>query len=99
MKRYTKTCAHVVDFVCGSVVILACIAVTGAILLGGCARVEFTGGSTHRLEGEARVVLAVDFSVCDDLPTEDKVECIKALLEILKEANKKDEPTFPGIGW
>ena len=96
MKRYTKIYAYVIDF---ADVVLALIVVTGIILLGGCARVKFTGGSTHKLEGEAKVVLVVDFSVCDGLPPEDKVECIKALLEILKEANKKDEPTFPGIGW
>ena len=80
----------------------ASIVILGLVLLAmhGCARVDFSGGSTHSIEGEAtvRVVVGVDTTPCDKLPAEDQVECIKALVELAEVLQEKDKPTaFEGI--
>jgi hypothetical protein len=59
----------------------------------GCGKLDST--HTVRAEGRAEIVHIVDikFEVCDDLPTQDKVECVQTLLEILKEAVKLNTST------
>lgn len=58
------------------------------LLLAGCGgtyKVKTSGSSTveHKI--------TIDFSVCDQLPEEnDRVECIKVLLEILRQAREKE---------
>jgi hypothetical protein len=47
-----------------------------------CARID--GGTTHKVEGEATVRVAFDFSVCDGLPEDARQECIMVLLDLIK---------------
>ncbi len=60
-----------------------------AFLLAGCGgtyKVKTSGSTTveHKI--------TVDFTVCDQFPKEeDRVECIKALLEILHQAREKEK--------
>lgn len=65
------------------------------ILLTSCG-VRASGTTTHRVEGEATVRVVVDVSLCDSLKNEDKLECIKTLLEIMKAASESGQP--PAIG-
>ena len=56
--------------------------------------------STHTVQGEAtvKIVVSVDTTVCDDLPTEDKQECIKSLVDLATAATKTQQETgFSGI--
>lgn len=54
------------------------------VLFGaGCARVD--GGTTHRVEGEAKVRVIVEFPLCEALEDpEAQQACIEALLEALE---------------
>lgn len=56
---------------------------TFSFLLTGCG-MKASGGTVHRVEGEATVRVTFDFSVCDDLPEDARQECIMVLLDILK---------------
>ena len=56
--------------------------------------------STHTVQGTAtvQIVVSVDTAVCDDLPAEDKQECIKSLVELATAATKtQEESGFNGI--
>ena len=55
-----------------------------------CCGVKASGTTTHRVEGEATVRIVVDVSICDSLEGADKIECIKAIVKILEEANSKE---------
>lgn len=52
-------------------------------MLAGCG-MKASGGTVHRVEGEAVVRVTFDFSVCDGLPDDARQECIMVLLDILK---------------
>lgn len=58
------------------------------ILLAGCGgtiKVKNSGSSTV----EHKII--IDFTVCDQFPKEeDRIECIKALLEILRQVREKE---------
>lgn len=57
------------------------------MLLTSCG-VNGSSNSTHKLEvsGNAEIEhrIVIDFEVCDDLPDQDKAECIDKVLEALK---------------
>lgn len=72
------------------------IMVLGLVLImaHGCANVEVKGKTTHTVQGEAtvRMVVEVDTTICDELPAEDRLECIEALIDLAKMLSEKDEP-------
>ena len=71
-----------------------------SLALVGCGRVEATGGTTHKVEGEARIVVTVDVSVCDKVPEQARVDCVGDVLEILQKLEGKTdgpESQFPGF--
>jgi hypothetical protein len=47
-----------------------------------CAKVS--GGTTHRVEGEAVVTVKLDIGICNGLPEDARQECILLILDILK---------------
>lgn len=58
--------------------------------------------STHTVQGEAtvRVVIGVDLAVCEQFPEgSERLECIRALIDLAKIANETDEQEegFGGI--
>ena len=70
------------------------------LVLAGCGRIEATGGTTHRVEGEARIVVTVDVSVCDKVPEQERADCVSDVLEILQKLEGKTdgpESQFPGF--
>jgi hypothetical protein len=77
------------------------IVVLGLVLImaHGCANVEVKGKTTHTVQGEAtvRMVVEVDTTICDELPAEDRLECIQTLIDLAKVLSEKDEPAFGGI--
>lgn len=71
-----------------------------SLALVGCGRVEATGGTVHRVEGEARIVVTVDVSVCDKVPEQERVDCVSDVLAILQKLEGKTdgpESQFPGF--
>lgn len=64
-------------------VIAACIL---SLVLGGCGSI--TDDSTHKIEvgGDATIThrFEIDTSMCDELPKEEKIECIRTLLDVLE---------------
>ena len=70
-----------------------------SLLLVGCG--YGPRSSTHTVQGEAtvRVVVEVDVSVCNELPQEDRADCIKNIIELAKAANTaKDDEEPKGFG-
>jgi hypothetical protein len=69
-----------------------------SLLLVGCG--YGPKSSTHTVQGEAtvRVVVEVDVSVCNELPQEDRAECIKNIIELAKSANAAKEQEPEGFG-
>ena len=66
------------------------------LVLTGCGAAD----TEHEVRGDStvKVVLGVDYSVCEQLEPELKSECIQTLLELLKAAAEGEEKTaFPGI--
>jgi hypothetical protein len=57
------------------------------LLSVGCGRVGVSD-SKHEVGGEAtvRIVVGVDVKVCDDLSSAERLECIKAIVELAKAA-------------
>jgi hypothetical protein len=58
--------------------------------------------STHTVQGEAtvKIVVGVDLTVCDQFPeSSERLECIKALLDLAKIMNETDdeESGFEGV--
>jgi hypothetical protein len=56
----------------------------------GCGKFPIETRHTVRAEGTATIVhkIDVDFTICQDLPAEEKIACVETLLDILKEAVK-----------
>lgn len=68
-------------------------------LLTGCIDVS---DSKHEVGGEAtvRIVVGVDITACNELPPEDKLECITTMLEIVKmmeESQDQDSDNLSGL--
>lgn len=66
-----------------------------ALALTGCRQdVKVSGGTTHKVEGEAKVVLAIDISICDEIENQiAKQDCIAQVLSILTKAQEQaDQP-------
>ncbi len=69
----------------GWVVLVVALGLIVGGTLGGCrseSRVVFEG------EAKVRTIVDINFEVCDSLPPEDKIECVKTLLEILQAGTK-----------
>lgn len=78
------------------------IVMLGLVLLmaHGCANVQVKGKTTHKVEGDAtiHVVVGVDTTPCNELPAEDKLECIRAFIDLAEMLAEDDEPKgFGGI--
>jgi hypothetical protein len=56
----------------------------------GCGKFPIETRHTVRAEGTATIVhkIDVDFTICQDLPIEEKISCVETLLDVLKEAVK-----------
>lgn len=76
----------------------------GLILLSlaliGCGKVVASGETRHKVEGEARIVVTVDVSLCDKVPEQERADCVSDILEILQKLEGKTdgpESQFPGF--
>jgi hypothetical protein len=58
--------------------------ITGVILLTAGCGMKASGGTVHRVEGEAtvKIVVGVDVSVCQGLPDEQRFACVNSLVEL-----------------
>lgn len=77
----------------------AAIVVLGLVLIAahGCARFDQT--NTVKAEGDAtiHIVVGVDTAVCDELPAEDRLECIQSIVDMAKVMTEKDDSTLGSI--
>ena len=61
-----------------------------AILLSfACARVS--GGTEHKVSGEAKIRIEIVIATCDELPEDKRPDCVSKMLEVLKTVNQAQE--------
>lgn len=71
-------------------------------LLTGCG-FKASGQSDFVVSGDAVVThrFEVDYSICNELPETDRIECIKALIDVIKsqedDADGEDIPSNPEV--
>jgi hypothetical protein len=73
--------------------ILIASAILGATfilsLCTGCGRIEASGETRHKVEGEAKVKIEVQIVDCEDVPEERRAECVERVLEILDKLTRE----------
>jgi hypothetical protein len=71
------------------IVVVALTFLLFVLLLTGCGRIEASGETRHKVEGEAKVKIEVQIVDCEDVPEERRAECVERVLEILDKLTRE----------